>query len=196
MRGPMPEVEWTRLARLKGIASLDDVAQMQLRRATDDRNRGSDFARGNTGGVAGDLRKERGISQQRDLDRLAKARAKHRVRKRLKQQLIAQYRKRHRERADEILLAKAIDAVLHAHRSVILREHGRGQAHESHAAVRDGRAVSHRIKHSTATDGNDEALATDAVLSDEFYDKVTDARVMLGRLATRHGDDRGQFRHS
>ncbi len=195
MRRPVTEVEWTRFGGFEGVAVLDDVREVEFSAAMNDCARGVGITRGDEERVAFDLRKERGVFQERDLDGFAEARAIDRIRKCREKVLIAEDREGHRERADEVLLAEAIDAVFHAHCSIVLREHCCGKSNETNAAMRDCRAETDGIKHRAATDGDDETLAANAVMLDEFDDAIDDVHVVFRSFTARHDDEINESRH-
>ena len=195
MRCPVAEIKRARLVRLERIAAVDDVREVQLGRAADDGARRVEVARGDRGRGALDRGEERGILEKRDLHGLAETRAKHGRRQRRQHRLVAHHRVRHSEGADEVLLAEAVDAVLDAHRGVVLRERRRRHAHEAHAAVRGRCAEADGIKHRAAADREHEALAVDLLKLDEFDHAVDHRHVVLRALAAGAALDRHDARH-
>ena len=92
------------------------------------------------------------------------------------------HRERRRERAEEVLHAERVDAVLHADAGVVLREHGRRHADETDAAMRGRRGVADHVEHRAAADRDDEGVPID-VERDKPALQSREQRVVLDVLA-------------
>ena len=87
---------------------------------------------------------ERAVLDQRRLDRLRDAGAPFAIRQRLQELGVVDDGKRRRERAEIVLLPEGVDAVLHAHRRVVLRQHRGRHADQANPAVRGRGGVARR----------------------------------------------------
>ena len=163
------------------------MSQVEIRAASDDRAGRVEVPLPDGVGLPIDEIEERRVLQARDLHRLAEAAPPVPVREAEQHPLVADHRDRHVEAADEVLLAEAVDTVLHADRGVELGEHGRGEPHEAHASVGGRGGEAHRVEHRTAAEGGDVGTTVDAASVDGGQDPVDDLRIVLRRLPA--GDD-------
>ena len=134
--------------------------------------------------VGGDVFEERRVLEQRDLDRFGHAGDAIARFERVQKIQIVDHRERRHERAGKVLLPEQVDAVLDADAGVGLREHGRRDADDANAAVRDGRGERRHVEHRAAADDHHEGLAIEADIVDVLQHRERVGDVVLGRLAT------------
>ena len=175
VRRPVPEVERPRRAELERVAARRDVRQVQRRAAVDDLLHRREVAVLQRRGVALDEVEEGAVLDERRLDRLGHPGPPVAIGQRRQERRVVDHRERRRERAEIVLLAEGVDAVLDAHRRVVLRQHRRRQAHQADAAMRRRRGIAGRIEHRAAADGDDVGVAADAAVVDRAVDRVDGA---------------------
>ena len=105
---------------------------------------------------------ERAILDERGLDRFGDARRASRDRGACEKRDVVDHGKRRRERAEIVLLAERVDAVLDAHRRVVLRQHRRRDADQPDAAMRGRRGIACGVEHRAAADRDDIGMAAEA----------------------------------
>ena len=91
-----------------------------------------------------------------------------------------------------VLLAERVDAVLHPHRRIILRQHGRRHADQPYAAVRGRCGKPGGIEHRAAADRHEIRVAAQRRGVDRFEDAIDVAAVVLDDSppgTTRTGPD-------
>src|SRR5213594_2321980 len=124
----MPEIERERGTKFKRVARSRDVVQVQLRGAINQPLHGFGIEVAQLQRIALDRVEKSRVPYDRDFygfDITGPFVARRQRRKHLE---IVDDRERHREGADEILLAERIDAVLYAHTGIILAQGGGGNA--------------------------------------------------------------------
>ena len=153
VRGPVAEVERPRRPVLERIAAGGDVLRGAARR---DRritcSIGGQVASDKRRGVLLEKLEERGIPDERGLDRLRDPAAPVAVATASEKRDVVDHRERRREGAEVVLLAERVDAVLDAHRRIVLREHGGRHANEPDAAMRGRRGKARGVEHRAAAD--------------------------------------------
>ncbi len=106
MRTPVAKIQRPRFEHLKRIAAARDVIQVQLGRATNDRQAHFHFAPPDPRRQPAHVVKQRRILQQRNLHRLDESANKIAIRQALQQRGVVDHAPRHGKRADPILLLK------------------------------------------------------------------------------------------
>ena len=102
---------------------------------------------------------------------------------------IIHHRVRNGEAADPVFLPVGIDAILHAHATVILTEGGGRETDEAHAAVSRGRTEPDHIQEGATADGEDVGVAVHFLFLDGVPDAAQDFLVALALL--RPGSNAG-----
>ena len=95
-------------------------------------------------------------------------------------------RERRRERAEVVLLPERVDAVLHADRGVVLREHGRRHANQPNAAMRGRGRKADDVEHGAAADRDDVRMPAERRGMDGLEQPFDLCRIVLGLLASRN----------
>ena len=190
VRRPVAEVQRPRGAELERVAARRDVGEVKLGAAIHELLHGGRRAPAQGDRVRLDPREERGVADQRDLDRLRDPRAPVAIGQRLEEVEVVEHRVRRGERPDEVLLAEAVDAVLDADGRVALRQDRARHADQPDPAVRGGRRVADRVEHRAATDRDDVGVAVDAMGVDRGADRVDRPAIVLDRLSAGHDDRR------
>ena len=99
---------------------------------------------------------------------------------------VVDHRERRRECSQVVLLAERIDAVLDAHRRVVLRQDRRRDTNQPDAAMRGRCGIPRGIEHRAAADGDDIRMSAEASFVDRTVNGVDVALVVLDRLAAGH----------
>ncbi len=191
----MAEIERTRAAHLERITVARDVVEVQLGAAEDEALHRRGLERGERDDVLLHPGEERGVADAGDLHRLDVAGALVARRERLQQLEVVDHRERRREGADEVLLPEGVDAVLHAHARIVLRQGRGGEPDQPDATVRGRRGEAHHVEQRAAADGEHVVVPVDVEPLDERVD-LGDAEVgVLHRLAAddehRRADEQG-----
>src|SRR5213595_3677614 len=109
-------------------------------------------------GVLLDVVVKRGVFQQGHLDCFGYTAAPFAIWQRVEEVEVVQHGERWSECAQKVLLAEAVDAVLHAHPRVSLREDRRGNADQTDAAMSSGGCITDRVEERAAPNRDDERL--------------------------------------
>ncbi len=126
-----------------------------------------------------------GILEQRDLDRLGEAADEVAVGERREQGRVVDDGPGDGERADPVLLAEEVDAVLHADARVGLGERGGRQPDEADAPVGDRRGEPDGVEHRAAADDDDVAPPVEVGGVEDLEHPLEDVDVVLDDLAAR-----------
>ena len=137
-------------------------------------------------GAEADPREELGVAHERHLHRLGHAGDAIAQGEAREEELVVDDRVGRREGAEVVLLAERIDAVLHADARVGLREHGRGEAHDAHAAMGDGRGVPHHVEHCPASHHDHERVPVEPQIVHGLEHRAEVLGLRLDRLAPGH----------
>ena len=128
-----------------------------------------------------------GIPDQGRLDRFGQAAAPVAIAQGRQEREVVDHGKRRGEGADVVLLAEGVDAILHPDRGVVLREHGRGHANQTNAAMRGCGRKPGDVQHRPAADRDDVGVTAECRGVDGLEQPFDLCRIVLGLLAS--GDD-------
>jgi len=179
-------VERTRAAVLERIASVRDLAHVQLGAAPDHPAHRRAFAGAQSVGLGLEPFEEHAVADQRDLHRLGDAGDLVARLQRAQEVGIVQDGERWREAAEQVLDAEGIDAVLDADTRVVLRQHRRRHANVADAAVRRRCDVADQVEERTAADADDEVVPVDAQVDETLLQPREQRRIVLDVLSAGH----------
>src|SRR4029079_7529668 len=137
------------------VSSRGDVPEVERRGAPYDLLHRGRFASDERGGVGFEELEEAAVLDERRLDRLRDASAPVAVLQRREKAEVVDHRERRGERAEVVLLAERVDAVLDADCRIVLQEGGGRYPERGHAAVRGGRGKPGDVENRAAADGNE-----------------------------------------
>ena len=195
VRRPVTEVERARRAELERIPAGRDVLQMERRRAPDHLLHGVSVPRHQRGGVLLQEVEKAAVPDQRGLHRFRNPAAPIAVGERRQEAEVVDHGERRRERAQVVLLPVGVDAVLHADRRIILRQHRRRHANQAHAAVRGRRGKTRDVEDRPAADGHEIGMAAEPGAVDRLEDTLGVPRFGLDLLAAGDHEDRPRQRN-
>ena len=128
----MAEVERTRRSHLEGVAARGDVLEVELGASMNDLLHRARIALHKVVGVLLEIFEEFAVFEQRDLYSLGQAAAPLAVGQCVEEAEVVHYGVGRREGAQEVLFAEGVDAVLHPHGRIVLRERGGRHPDEPH----------------------------------------------------------------
>ena len=163
MRRPMAEIQRSRTAHFKRVAVGGNVVHVQLCTVINQPLHGRRFELRQGIGVGLDAIEKFSVANAGHLHGLHVAIALVAGGQSGKQLEIIDHRKWRRKGADEILFAKGIDPVFHAHARVILAECCGWDANVANTAMGRGGGQAHHVQQRAATHANEVGMAVDVV---------------------------------
>ena len=180
---PVAEIERAGAAHLERITGGRDVGEVDRCAPPDQLRERLARAGRERRGVLVQPAEELGIADQRDFYRLGLAGDRVAPIERFEESLVAQHRPRRRERAEEVLRAEQVHAVLHADARVRLREHRGRNTHDTQPAVRRRGSPARHVEQRSAADDEHERVTIEPERVNALMECGGTGRIALRRLA-------------
>jgi hypothetical protein len=191
----MAEIQRPRRALFVRITAGRDVLEVQHGRAAHHLGHRGEIPIEEGSGMLLEEFEEPRVPDQSRLDRLRCTAAPVAVGQRREKTGVVDDRTRRRKRPEIVLLPERVDAVFHAHRRVVLREHRGRDTNQTNTPVGGCRRETGSVEHRASADRNQIGMPAERGGVDRFEDAVHVAAVVLDGLAAGDDQDRHRQRH-